>query len=129
VTRRVRHRRGDQRGLAAPVAVTVVGMVLLTTVLSASLGRVLVDQRRAAAAADLAALAAAAAVQTGSDACSAAAVTADRNSARLVTCEVQEDRVRVVTEVLSTVLTGRAVSVRGVAVGGPVEGPVGEPVS
>jgi len=116
LARRVR----DERGLAVPVTVTLAALVVVTAVLAATLGRLLVDQRRAASAADLSALAAATAVQAGSDGCSAAADAARRNHAALAGCEVRDQHVRVVTEVSVPLLLGREAQVHGVAVAGPV---------
>jgi secretion/DNA translocation related TadE-like protein len=91
----------DERGLAAPVVVTLTGMLLVLSLLGAGLCRLLVDQRRAASAADLAALSGASALQHGQDACAAAGETALRNQAALVGCSVAGDRVLVRTAVRS----------------------------
>jgi secretion/DNA translocation related TadE-like protein len=93
--------RRDELGLAAPLVVTLAGLLLVLALLGAGLGRLLVDQRRAASAADLAALAGASAVQHGRDACQAAAETAGRNGAELVACTVTGEQVLVRTAVRS----------------------------
>ena len=48
-------RRPTEHGLAAPVVVTLTGLLVVLTVLAGVLGRLVVDQRRASSAADLAA--------------------------------------------------------------------------
>jgi secretion/DNA translocation related TadE-like protein len=93
--------RGDERGVAAPIVVTLIGLLLVLSLLGTGLCRLLVDQRRAASAADLAALAGATALQYGRDACEAAAATAGRNDAELVGCSVAGEEVRVRTAVRS----------------------------
>jgi secretion/DNA translocation related TadE-like protein len=122
----------DERGLATPVVVVLTGMLVVVSLLGASLGRLLVDQRRAASAADLAALAGAAAVQRGSDPCGAASDAASRNDAELVACDVIGEQVVVRATVVSSVparLLGRSrpVSLEAEARAGPVSSgvPVG----
>ena len=118
-------RASDQRGVAAPLVVAITVALLLLAVLAGGLGRLLVDQRRASAAADLAALAGAGAQQLGQDACAAAAATARRNRAELRACTVFGDEVRVRAAVEVTGLRGvlrlldRA-SVEAEALAGPV---------
>lgn len=73
--------------LIAMVAVICLGLAL------GHVGGLFVGHRRAAAAADLAALAGATAHQRDQDACSAAARVADRNGSRLTRCRVQGDDV------------------------------------
>ena len=105
------------------VAVVLLGALTVVTLASVVLGRLLVDQRRAAAAADLAALAGAAAVQRGGEGCPAARATATDNGARLERCRVQGEEVRVTARVPSPPLLGRVVVLRAVARAGPVRGP------
>ena len=85
----------DDRGLAAPVVVTLTGLLMVLALVGGSLGGLLVDQRRASSAADLAALAGAGALQQQQDPCAAARATAGRNGAELVSCVVDGDQVRV----------------------------------
>lgn len=113
-----RHR--DERGLAAPIVITLTGLVLILAVVVAALGRVLVDQRRVSLAADLAALAAAGAIQSGSPACSAARTIAGRNGASLVACVVSGDRVRVRTALEAPTLLNRTIRLEADAHAGPV---------
>jgi secretion/DNA translocation related TadE-like protein len=110
----------DERGFAAPVSVTLAGLLVVVTVLASAMGRLLVDQRRAAAAADLAALAAASAVQLGGHPCEAARTSAESNGARLVRCEVDGERALVESRLTSPTLLGRVVQVRATAHAGPV---------
>jgi secretion/DNA translocation related TadE-like protein len=77
-----------------------------------------VAQRRAAAAADLAALAGAVAVQHGQDACPAAVRMARLDRASLRSCRVVGEQVRVVGSV-SVVLVGHRVVVQARAHAGP----------
>jgi len=78
--------RCTQRGSAAVLAVTFMGLLVAVALLATAIGGVVVDQRRAESAADLAALAGAGAAQAGEDPCWAAAVVARRNGARLGGC-------------------------------------------
>ena len=113
--------RLDERGLASPVLVTLAGVLVVATVLAAALGRLLIDQRRVAAAADLAGLAAAAAIQHGRAPCLAARATAKDNGARLIGCAVHGHRVRVESGLASPTVFGQVVRLRATAYAGPVE--------
>jgi secretion/DNA translocation related TadE-like protein len=86
-------RAAGERGSAVPFAVAALGVVLTTGVVLAVVGALLVDHRRAQAAADLAALAGASARQQGGDGCGAASRIAARNGAHLSACEVTGDDV------------------------------------
>jgi len=111
----------DEGGFAVPVTVALTGLVLVVTLIGAAMGRVLVDQRRAAAAADVAALAAATALQLGTPACPAAERSAGRNGAELVGCAVTGEEVQVRVLVASPSLLGRVVRVAATAHAGPAE--------
>ncbi|QYJ03126.1 flp pilus-assembly TadE/G-like family protein [Nocardioides panacisoli] len=77
-----------ERGAATVLVAAVIGVLLL---LGAALGFVVgivVTQRHAQSAADLAALAAAEAVADGRDGCAAGATIARSNGGRLTSCEV-----------------------------------------
>lgn len=120
-----RRRLQDEKGAAAPLAVTITGLLLMLTLLAGGLGRLVVDQRRASSAADLAALAGAGALQHGADPCAAARATALRNQAALIGCEVAGERVEVRAAVESDALSGVLgllghASVEARAVAGPV---------
>ena len=120
------NRPSDQTGLAAPFVVALTGLLVVLTLLGALLGRLLVDQRRVSAAADLAALAGAGALQLGREPCAAAERTARSNDAELLACTVAGDQVVVTAAVRSYdspglfALVGTWVSVEAVAEAGPV---------
>lgn len=78
--------RGSERGAATAYAAVVVGVVLLLGCVLAVVAAVVVDLRRAQAAADLAALAGAVAAGTGEDPCAAAGAVAAANGATLTSC-------------------------------------------
>ena len=90
-------RRED--GFAVPVVLSLGGVLISLALAGVAGGQVLVAQRRAAAAADLSALAGAVAAQHGQDPCAAAHRMADLDGATLGSCEVDGERVRVVSEV------------------------------
>lgn len=119
-------RSRSESGVAAPLVVTLAGLLLVLAVVGAGVGRLLVDQRRAAAAADLAALAGATAVQHSADGCAAARGVARANGARLVDCAVSGDHVVVRSTVPPPDGAGllgaalRAVAVEAEARAGPV---------
>lgn len=109
----------DERGLAAPVVVGLTAVILLLALAAGVAGRVLVTQRRAAAAADLGALAGAVAVQRGGDACGAVSRLVARSGARVQQCEVSGDHVRVTVVAEAAVVAGRRISVAERAHAGP----------
>ena len=82
MTRRAR----AEEGSATVLATVLIGALTATAVLALVAGSVLVDHRRAQAAADLAALAGATALQEGADGCAAAGRLARANGAVLKTC-------------------------------------------
>ena len=86
-------------GFAVPVTLGLGGVLVALALAGTAGGQVLVAQRRASAAADLAALAGAVATQHGQDACEAARRLADLDEARLPSCRTDGDQVRVVAEV------------------------------
>jgi secretion/DNA translocation related TadE-like protein len=111
----------DERGLAAPLVVGLAGVLAFVTLGGAVLGRVAVDERRADAAADLAALAGATELQYGRAGCPAARRTAAENDAILTRCVERDDTITV-TVVVPAELLGRSVQLRGTAKAGPVDG-------
>jgi secretion/DNA translocation related TadE-like protein len=111
-------RRGEG-GWAAPVVVALTGVLVTVTVVAAVLGRLLVEHRRAAVSADLAALAGAVALQHGQDACLAADESAENNDAELVGCVVEGERVQVEAALPARELWGRRIQVRATAHAGP----------
>ena len=79
----------DDRGFVTIAVAGLLLMLLSVTALVATLGAVAVARHRAAAAADLAALAAASRALEGSGAaCQAAATVARRQSAHLLSCSI-----------------------------------------
>ncbi len=109
-----------ERGSATVQAAFLVGLLTVTALLAAAVVAVLVAHRRAASAADLAALAGASALQHGQPGCEAAAAIADANVVRLVSCETSGDvltihvaaEVRVFTSHLEVDARARAGPVR-----------------
>ena len=114
------HPGRGQRGSATVLALGLVGVLAFATVLVAAFGGVVVDQRRVASAADLAALAGAGALQDGADPCAAARSSADRNGARLGWCSVDGEvvTVRVLRE--AGPVLGRTLEVSSRSRAGPV---------
>jgi secretion/DNA translocation related TadE-like protein len=121
------HRPDAGRGSAAVLAVTVVGILLVATVLAGALGSAVVDQRRVEAAADLASLAAASAARAGREPCATADDVARRNGARITSCVVQDADVTVTavrrTRLWTLALLGRGLTVRATSRAGPADGP------
>ena len=78
--------RGEERGAAALLALAMCGVLLLVGGALGVAGAMVVDHRRAQAAADLAALAGATALATGGDGCRAADDVARANDAELREC-------------------------------------------
>ena len=111
----------DQRGSAAVLAVTVVGLLATVAMLVGGLGGVVADQRRVESAADLAALAAAGAAQAGEEACAAARSSAGRNGARLVSCALAGQEVTVRVQRRTVRVLGRRFTLVAQARAGPAE--------
>jgi len=87
-------------GVAAVLILALASVLALVGALTTSLAAVAVARQRAAAVADLAALAAASHVLTGpAAACVRAAAVAQRNGGRLTRCRVDGERVDVWAEV------------------------------
>jgi secretion/DNA translocation related TadE-like protein len=78
----------QQRGAATVLALAMSGVLLMVGAALSVVGAIVVDHRRAQAAADLAALAGAAAAARGEPACAAVGVVADRNHAQLLACSL-----------------------------------------
>ena len=113
-------RRACQRGSATTYAVVFTCLLVTVALAPVSVAGLFVGERRAAAAADLAALAGASAIQQGRPACARAAQIASRNRARLNSCAVAGEivTVAVATDVVSAV--GSTWTVRSTARAGPV---------
>jgi secretion/DNA translocation related TadE-like protein len=108
-------------GTATILAVVLCGAVLVCTSVAVAGGRLLADHRRAAAAADLSALAGAAAVQRGASGCPAAEEVAAANEAVLVGCRVDGEEVQVEVRTDSVRWLGQLARPRAEARAGPVE--------
>jgi secretion/DNA translocation related TadE-like protein len=103
-----------ERGSATVHAAVLIALLATVTLVAVSVAGLFVGQRRAAAAADLAALAGAAAVQHGGNGCSAAGRIAAQNHTRLSGCAADGDvvSVRVTARVRSWFATDVAVHAR-----------------
>ncbi|QNN54672.1 Rv3654c family TadE-like protein [Nocardioides mesophilus] len=99
----------------------MLGALLLVAVLLSVLGGLVVAQRRAQSAADLAALAGAVSVQRGQDACAAVAALVRRNDAELRSCTVAGREVQVVVALTVEAPAGRRLRVDADARAGPVD--------
>lgn len=125
-SRRAPHRA--DRGAGTVLAAVVAVMIAMTCLLGVAIMGWIGCARRAAAVADLAALAGARSVIEGRGGCTAAAVVAARNGGRVTTCTVDGDSSRFVLR-LSVEVDLRP-RVRGpgmplVVTGSAVAGPVG----
>ena len=107
--------RGSATVLAAVLVAVLVVVLLLVVVVCGAV----VDRRRAASAADLAALAGAAAWQAGRDGCGAARSVARRNGAELGSCRVLGEDVLVETVARTPPVLGARLTVRARARAGP----------
>lgn len=90
-------RRDGERGSATAFALVVIGLLMLVGCAVGVVAGLVIDHRKAQAAADLAALAAAAALQEGGDACAAGAEVAADNGAEQTSCAVEGEEVVVET--------------------------------
>ncbi len=111
--------RREERGAATVLVIPVIALLVLGALVASFVGGALAAQRRAQAAADLAALAGAGSLQRGEDACAAARSIAHRNGAESTVCEPSGDDVLVRVEISSAALFGRAVAVTAKARAGP----------
>lgn len=99
MTQRLYGRAAAERGSGTLLVLTVVIFMLTLASAFGVFGRYIVAEHRAAAAADLAALAGAQAYGSGSDGCTAAKNQAARNDQQLTDCSVVGDRVDFVLSV------------------------------
>ncbi len=119
-SRRRRCVEAAQDGFATLVVLGLAGALLAFGALLASLGAVAVARHRAAASADLAALAAAGHLLEGTDrACSVASTVARGQGATLLSCTSDAVSVRVVAEVRPPGSLGRLGAARSTARAGP----------
>lgn len=111
-----RSRTGAEEGGATILVVALAGMLVFVTVGLAAASGLVTAQRRAQAAADLAALGAASDLDR---ACAEAARVASANAAALDSCRVDGDEVRVVVSVAGPDVKWREVRVSAEARAGP----------
>lgn len=110
-----------ERGSATVYAMIFIGLLTTVALVAAAVAALFVGQRRAAAAADLAALAGASALQRGGSGCDAAGGIAQANHARLVSCETAGDVLTVRVSVAVPTLFRSDFQVRARARAGPVQ--------
>jgi secretion/DNA translocation related TadE-like protein len=121
---RARSRARDGGSVTVHVLVLVSALTAMALA-GAVVGGLLIGQRRAASAADLAALAAAAALQrpvtpTAADPCGRAREVAAANGARLERCAATGEEVRVIVAVDVMTVVGETWTIAGRARAGPV---------
>lgn len=114
-------RQGEERGAATLVVLAFGGLLLFVGLALAGVAAIVLTQRSAQAAADLAALAGASAAGSGADACAVAAEIAEANGAALATCELAGPVVTVDVRVDGPRLAGRRYDVTAQARAGPVD--------
>ncbi len=120
--------RRREEGAATVLVIAMAGMLMFVVVGLSIVSGLVTAQRRAQAAADLAALAGATTAATGGDPCAQAARIAAANGARLDTCAATQGDVVVRVLVPGPTWSGRVVQVRAAARAGPgQEGSFSEP--
>lgn len=113
-----RRPRGE-RGAGTLLVVAMTGVLLFVGLALAGVAAVVLAQRTAQAAADLAALAAAGAVRSGADGCAAAEEVARANRARVEGCAVSGRTATITVLVRGPTLLSRPVDVTAQARAGP----------
>lgn len=116
--------RDSERGSGSILMVAVMTVVLMLVLTTICIAGYLVAGRQARGAADLAALSGAVAIGQGSDGCAAARENAQRNRARVVSCERVGDQIDFVITVTAAVevpalMPGLPTRVEAVAYAGP----------
>ena len=114
-------RRGDERGAATLIVLALCGMLMFVGLALSGVAAIVLTQRSAQAAADLAALAGATAAGSGADACAAAGDIAQANGAVLASCELAGPVVTVGVSVDGPRLVDRRYDVTAEARAGPVD--------
>lgn len=110
-----------ERGVATVMVLSLAAVLVLFGAVASALAAVAVARQRAASAADLSALAAAAVTLEGPEvACDRARRLASRTGARVSSCSVEGDVVRVVAEVRPPGAIGRLGTASAQARAGPV---------
>lgn len=116
-----RHRR--ERGSATAYALVFIGLLTTLALVASTIAGLFVGHRKAAAAADVAALAGAAAMQHGGVGCEAAARISTANQAKLVSCAANGAVIDVEVALDVQSAFGASFAVAGKARAGPA-GPV-----
>lgn len=111
-------RRRSEVGVVTSTVLLVASALAVLALAAVAGGQVLVAHRQAGSAADLGALAGAVALQRGQDACAAARRLVVRSDARVRTCQVSAERVRL-TVTVDLGVAGRQVGVSARAHAGP----------
>ena len=116
-------RGAPERGAATLVVLAASGLLMFLGLALAGVAAIVLTQRSAQAAADLAALAGASASATGAEGCASADQIATANGAHLVSCELTGTVVTVGVRVDGPRLAGRRYDVTAQARAGPVDEP------
>lgn len=111
--------RRCEQGAGTVLVLALTGVVLSVTLAVAACVGLFHAHRLAQSAADLAALGGAGAVVRGQDPCAAAEAVAVLNGARVLSCTVDGQRVRVRTAVAGPAWAGRRAELVGEALAGP----------
>lgn len=111
--------RGAERGAATLIVLAVSGLLMFVGLALAGVAAIVLTQRSAQAAADLAALAGASAAASGADSCGAAGRIAEANGGVLAHCELVGMTVTLAVRVEGPRLVGRRYDVTAQARAGP----------
>jgi secretion/DNA translocation related TadE-like protein len=118
-----RSREADERGAATLLVLALSGLLMFVGLALAGVAAIVLTQRSAQAAADLAALAGASAAVAGEDACAAAGDIAAANGAALASCELTGTVVTIAVRVDGPRLVARRHDVTAQARAGPADRP------
>lgn len=113
----------EERGAATLIVLALSGLLLFVGLAMAGVAAIVLTQRSAQAAADLAALAGASAAVAGADACAAAGDFAAANGAALARCELTGTVVTIAVRVDGPRLVARRYDVTAEARAGPADTP------
>lgn len=112
-------RQARQRGSASVLGIAFIGLLVTAALVGATCAAILVGQRRAAAGADLAALAGASALQHGRPGCAGAAAIARANHVRLMACAESGETITIEVTTGVVAALGSSWTVRARARAGP----------
>jgi secretion/DNA translocation related TadE-like protein len=118
-----RSREADERGAATLIVLALSGLLMFVGLALSGVAAIVLTQRSAQAAADLAALAGASAAVAGADACTAAGDIAAANGAALARCELAGTVVTIAVRVDGPLLGTRRYDVTAQARAGPADKP------